>query len=228
MTAIRLSPRRRAVRRLRLAGCFFLHRYIRAIARTRFCIRLYTLLARHGACSRTRLRRSATGVVGGSLGLLGRVRRSNRAHFLVRRGRATRYRARPFRLQGACVLLGVSARSVGSSVGGRSFRTIATQDRDRSTDGHDRALLGDDLGQGTAAKRFNLDGYLVGFDLGDRLALFDLIAHLFEPADNGSFRHVEAHLGHGNVGHPLLLAQVTGVRLQVSGGFRADPVACNL
>ena len=85
----------------------------------------------------------------------------------------------------------------GGSVCGRFFARCAHV-TNRRADGDHVAWPGQQIQHRAFDRRFDLNGGLVGFDLGDHVAFFDRLADLNRPVDQCPFGHVEAQLGHDN------------------------------
>jgi hypothetical protein len=71
----------------------------------------------------------------------------------------------------------------------------------RLADGHVLALFGDQLGEGARVLGLELHADFIRLDLGDRVALFDLLALALEPFEEGALLHRIAHLGHNHFRH---------------------------
>jgi len=80
--------------------------------------------------------------------------------------------------------------------GGPGGLTRRTDDANHGTNRHLGPRCHADLGQHAGAEGLDLDGRLVGLDLGYRLALFDGVAQRFQPIRDRALGHVKAHLGH--------------------------------
>ena len=70
------------------------------------------------------------------------------------------------------------------------------EEGDDLADRDDVTLGGDDLTEDAGLEGLELNGGLVGLDLGDDVAALDGVAGGLEPAHEGAFGHVSAHLRH--------------------------------